>query len=392
MRILTFTTLYPSAARPQHGVFVENRLRHLVASGEVSARVVAPTVWFPSTDPRFGSYAAMARTAPHETRHGIEIEHPRFLLLPKINMSWAPFSLYLAARRSARRLAAAGYEPDLIDAHYFYPDGVAAALLARALGKPFVVTARGSDVNVIAEHALPRRMIRWTIARAAGLIAVAQALADRLSALGAPATKLRVLRNGVDLATFHPTDRDAARRELGLGTPTLLCVASLTANKGHAIVIGALPRLPGVVLLIAGQGPERGNLEAQARQLDVADRVRFLGQQPHEALPRLYGAADILVLGSQNEGWPNVLLEAMACGTPVVATRAGGIAEVVAVPEAGRLMAARTPEACAEAVGALLAALPDRAATRRYAEGFSWDATTRGQIDLFREILERCRT
>jgi glycosyltransferase involved in cell wall biosynthesis len=145
--------------------------------------------------------------------------------------------------------------------------------------------------------------------------------------------------------------------------------------------------LPGVTLAIAGGGPERDNLLALARRLGVADRVHLLGVVPHHELPRLYGAADALVLASSREGWANVLLEAMACGTPVVASRIWGTPEVVARPEAGVLMSERSAAGVVEGVMALRAALPERDATRRYAEQFSWDDTTEGQLKLFRQIL-----
>ena len=119
----------------------------------------------------------------------------------------------------------------------------------------------------------------------------------------------------------------------------------------------------------------------------MAARVRFLGAVPHAELAALYGAADALVLASSREGWANVLLEAMACGTPVVATDIWGTPEVVADPAAGRLVPERTPAALAAAVAALLADPPARAATRRYAERFSWDATVEGQLALFAEVV-----
>ncbi|MFQ5783900.1 MAG: glycosyltransferase family 4 protein [Alphaproteobacteria bacterium] len=387
MRILTFTTLYPNAAQPHHGVFVENRLRHLVAGGEVSARVVAPVPWFPFRSSRFGRYADFARAPRRERRHGLVVDHPRYPAIPKIGMNAAPFLLYLATRRAARGLIAAGHDFDLIDAHYFYPDGVAAALLGRSLGKPVTITARGTDLNLIPRHALPRRMIRWAADEAAGLVTVCQALKDRLAGLGVAAERVTVLRNGVDLDLFRPGDRATARAEFGFDGVTLLSVGNLVPLKGHNLVIAALSSLPQARLLIAGGGPDRPALEALAIRLGVADRVRFLGRVGHEELPRIYGTADALVLASSREGWPNVLLEAMACGTPVVATEVGGIPEVVATPAAGVLMPERSAEGVAAGVEALFASPPERAATRAYAEGFGWEATTQGQIALFRSIL-----
>jgi len=386
MKILTFSTRFPSAARPSHGIFVETRLRHLVASGRVESRVVAPVPWFPSRNARFGEYAKHASAPREELRHGIQVFHPRYPLLPKIGMTLTPFLLAWAVRPVIERILH-GFAFDLIDAHYFYPDGVAAILLGRHFGKPVVITARGTDVNLIPRYRLPRAMIRWAAARAAGMITVARALKDDLVRVGVPAERIEVLRNGVDLQQFRPIDREAERRKLGLTRTTLLSVGHLVPRKAHDLVIQALRRLPDMDVIIIGEGPERAALEAQAQEAGVADRVRFAGVLAQEDLRHHYGAADALVLASSREGWANVLLESMACGTPVVASSIGGTPEVVAAPEAGVLMAARTPEALADAVRRLFAHYPDRGATRRYAEQFSWDATTAGQLELFGRIL-----
>ncbi len=389
INLLTVTSLYPNQAMPTHGVFVENRLTQLVASSSVALRVVAPVPWFPFRTARFGAYARFARVPAEELRHGIPISHPRYPVLPKLGMSLAPFSLYAALASHVGRLMRDGHNFDLIDSHYFYPDGVAATLLGRRFGRPVVITARGSDLNLIADYALPRRMIRWAAEHAAGLITVSRALEQRLLALGVAADKIRVLRNGVDLELFHPPGRAAARARLGLDGPTLLSVGNLVANKGHDLVIRALASLPEHRLLIAGTGPEAAALDALSRRLGVAQRVRLVGAVPHAELGQYYGAADALVLATEREGWPNVLLEAMACGTPVIATAVGGVPEIVAAPEAGLMLEERSAAAIAVAVGRLAAARPERAATRAYAEGFGWEATTRGQLELFTEILGR---
>ena len=386
MKILTFSTLYPHAARPSHGIFVETRLRHLLASGKVESKVVAPVPWFPLRDPRYGEYAVHA-AAPHEEhRHGIQILHPRYPTLPKIGMTLAPFFLARAVRPVIERILR-GYAFDLIDAHYFYPDGVAAILLGTHFDKPVVITARGSDVNLIPRYRLPRAMIRWAARRAAGMITVAHALKDKLVELGAPAGRIEVLRNGVDLHLFRPVDREGWRRRLGFRRTTLLSVGNLLPVKGHDLSIRALQHLPEIDLVIIGNGPERAALGALARESGVSDRVTFAGTMAQEDLRHCYGAADALVLASSREGWANVLLESMACGTPVIASNVGGTPEVVAGPQAGVLMAERTPAALAQAVEHLIARYPDRAATRRYAEGFSWAATTEGQLALFGRIL-----
>ena len=389
VQILSFTTLYPSAARPQHGIFVETRLRKLVESGEVQARIVAPCPWFPFTSPRFGGYAVVARIPPKEVRHGLHIDHPRYPLLPKIGMSTAPLALFTAVLPLLRRQMGAGGDFDLIDAHYFYPDGVAAVLLGRALRRPVVVTARGSDLNLIADHAVPRRWIRGAAARAAGLVTVSSGLRDRLVVLGTAPERIRVLRNGVDLVLFRSGDREAARRRLGFTRPTLLAVGNLVALKRHPLMVEALALLPDADLVIVGEGPERAPVEALARARGLAHRVRLLGQMPQQKLPEIYGAADLLLLVSTHEGWPNVLLESMACGTPVVVSDIQGITDIVAAPAAGRVVLRITPENLVGAISDLLAAPPERAATRAYAEQFDWQSTTDGQIALFHQVCAR---
>jgi glycosyltransferase involved in cell wall biosynthesis len=386
MKVLTFSSLYPNAARPAHGIFVETRLRQLVASGQVQSTVLAPVPWFPFKHPGFGAYAAQARAPGAETRNGIEVLHPRFPVLPKVGMTLAPFLLYRAVVRLAERLRRErGFE--LMDAHYFYPDGVAAAMIGRRLGVPVVITARGSDINLIAQYRLPRRMIRWAARQAAAVVTVSQALQDKLVALGIERDRIHVLRNGVDLELFHPGKRDGLRAELDLRGPTLLSVGNLLAFKGHGLVIEALSSLPDCRLVIAGDGPDRAVFEKLAREGGVSARVRFVGSLSQADLRRYYCAADALVLASSREGWPNVLLEAMACGTPVAATRVGGVPEIVASADAGLILEERSAAAIAQAIRSLLARPPQRTATRRYAEQFGWGATTRGQLQVFRRIL-----
>jgi glycosyltransferase involved in cell wall biosynthesis len=384
LRVLSYSTLFPNDCQPAHGIFVETRLRHLVASGEATVDVVAPTPWFPVDRGAYGVYARICR---RETRHGIDITHPRYPVIPKVGMSVAPALLAGATlAHVARRVRETGAV--LLDAHYLYPDGVAAAWIAGRLGLPVVMTARGTDVNLIPEYSLPRRMILWAARRAAAIICVCQALKDRLVELGVPAERVLVLRNGVDLNLFSPQPRDEARAETGIRGRTLLCVGHLIERKGHHLVIGALPALPSDVrLTIVGTGPWEGRLRELASRLGVADRVSFAGAQTQERLRRFYAAADALVLASSREGMANVLLESLACGTPVVATPAWGTPEVIDSPDAGVLAAERSESALAAAIRRMLEQPPERAATRRHAERFGWEPTTHGQLSLFRRVV-----
>jgi teichuronic acid biosynthesis glycosyltransferase TuaC len=389
VRILTFSSLFPNSIQPDHGVFVEQRLRQLVATGEVAAEVVAPVPWFPFTAARFGRYARLAAVPAYEDRGGLRVSHPRYPLIPKVGMSLAP-SLMAAALRGHLRRILASAPFDLIDAHYLYPDGVAAAMLGRWLDKPVVLTARGSDVNVIANFPRPRARMLWAMGRAARVITVSRALKQKLEAIGTPAETIEVLPNGVDLDLFRPL---AGRDSRENGPRRLLIVGHLKEGKGHSAAIEALKSLEHCVLVIVGDGPLRGILVDQAKKARVDHRVEFVGRVPHARLPERYNDADALVLLSEREGMPNVVLESLACGTPVIATRVGGVPEILTDPVAGVLLEEATPRALCAAVLRLSESRPDRRSVRAFAMRFSWDATTRGQIEIFKAVgAQRRRT
>lgn len=391
MRILTVTSLYPNAAQPNHGIFVENRMARVHATGRAEVTAIAPVPWFPSTARVFGPYADLARVPAREERRGIRIEHPRYATIPKVGMRVQPAFYHAALARCARRLIAETGPFDLVDAHYFYPDGVAAAKLADALDLPLTVTARGTDINLIpAISETATRAILDTAARAEASITVCEALRAEMIGMGADGGRIHTLRNGVDLDAFRPPvpDRTILRRALGVpdGAPLAVSVGGLVERKGHHLTIDAVAAIPGMHLRIAGAGPEREALAARIAESGAGDRIRLVGPLPHAALADFYGAADLSVLASSREGWANVLLESMACGTPVVATDAWGTPEVVAAYEAGRLARREAADLGAQ-IAALMADMPDRADTRRYAEGFSWDETVEGVLRVFGEAI-----
>lgn len=372
-----------------HGIFVETRLRELLKSGRVETRVVAPVPWFPSRHPAFGSYAKMAATPQFETRNGIQVHHPRYFLPPKVGQNIAPYVLAAGALPSIRRLIRDGFDFDVIDAHFYYPDGVAASIIAEKLGKPFVCTARGSDITLYKQSPKPNRLLRATMAKAAANIGVCVDLVEQMIELGASRENSLAIRNGVDLERFSVVDRKEARKAVGIDHQglLLLSVGNLIELKGHHLLIEMMAQFPEAKLAIVGAGPMRSELQALAASRGVAEQVIFAGQQANDTLKNWFSAADALLLASSREGWANVLLESMACGTPVVATRVNGTPEVVASPEAGRLADVRDVEHLKRALQSLLADYPARAKVRRYAEKFSWDETSRLQIELFTKII-----
>ncbi len=381
MRILTFTTLFPNQGQPRHGLFVEHRLRQLVSRCPVTAVVVAPVPWFPFKNEAFGEYARFARAPKTAEKFGVRVYHPRFPVIPKVGMTIAPYLLSRWTQSILSQLRN-DFKYDLIDAHYLYPDGVAATMIGERLGIPVVITARGSDVNLISEYPVPRRQILRSIDQAAAVVTVSRALKDKLVQIGAPEEKITVLPNGVDLDLFRPfSDTNKPTEKL-----SLLSVGNLVENKGHHIAVEALRELPDVELRIAGAGPQLSQLQQLAEDFGVENRIKFLGSIDQTALVEEYNRSDCLVLLSENEGMPNVVLEAMACGMPVIATRAGGIPEVV-TPEVGVLLKERRAATLVAAVKGCQSQRPPRDVVRKHAEGFSWQATSDGQLALFRQAV-----
>jgi glycosyltransferase involved in cell wall biosynthesis len=372
LRVLTLSTLFPDAARPVFGVFVERQTLGLAALPDVAVQVVTPIAAPPGPLARFGQSAGLATLPERETWKGLVVHRPRFPSLPGI-AALNPLLMARALLPLLRRIRA-DFPFDLIDAEFFFPDGPAAVRLGRALGVPVSIKARGHDIHHFGHARSTQRQVRTAGCTADGMLAVSAALKRDMVALGLPEARIRVHYTGVDLDRFRPVaDRKAAKAALGVTGPLLLSIGALIPRKSHDLTIRALAELPDVTLMIAGKGPEEEALMALARDIGVADRVRLLGPQPHEALPALAAAADVGVLVSSSEGLANAWVESLACGTPLVLSDVGGARELVDRPDAGRIVA-RDPAAIAAAVRALLASPPDPLAVRATAERFTWAA------------------
>ncbi|MBL9065127.1 MAG: glycosyltransferase [Sphingopyxis sp.] len=373
LRVLSIATLFPDAARPNFGLFVEKSLRALAAESGIELTIVAPVGLPPfplSLHPRYRKLRGLPRT---ESWNGLTVHRPRFPLIPRIGARLNPA---LVAR--AVLSAVQGQTFDVVDAQFFYPDGPAAMRVAAALGLPFSAKARGADISHFGHDPATAPQLLAAADKAAGLLAVSDAMRRDMAAIGIDPAKVTVHYTGIDTARFHPGDRAAARAALSIDdAPMILTVGALIPRKGQELVIEALAELPGVHYYLAGAGETEGHYRALARRLDIADRVHFVGPVANAELPMLYRAADAVVMPSVSEGLANAWVEAIACGTPIVISDAGGAAELVTSPIAGRI-AARSPEAIAQAVQAILAnppAAPDVAAT--LAGRFDWNRNGR---------------
>jgi glycosyltransferase involved in cell wall biosynthesis len=294
-------------------------------------------------------------------------------LIPRIGARFNPAQV---ARATLSAIGTRAF--DVVDAQFFYPDGPAAMRVADALGLPFSAKARGADISHFGHDPATAPQLRAAADRAAGLLAVSGSMRDEMAAIGIDPAKIAVHYTGIDSTRFSPGDRTAARAALGMDdTPSILTVGALIARKGQALVIEALPMLPGVHYWLAGAGEEEGRYRALAQKLGVETRVHFMGPVANAELPQLYRAADAVVMPSVSEGLANAWVEALACGTPIVISDAGGAAELMTSPAAGRI-AARTPKAIADAVQAILANPPSSSDVAASLGGrFDWDRNGR---------------
>ena len=307
--------------------------------------------------------------------------------LPLIT-NWIEPWLWANAAERAVRAAIKGREREsVLDAHFLFPDAAAAVILGRRLGIPVVASARGSDVNVKCENHVMRRWVRWVTECSQAVITVSQALRDALIGFGAPAAKLVVIRNGVDSRRFRLRDKTECQQRFGVRGKVIVSVGHLLADKGQRFCVEVLPKLPDVTLLLVGNGPDRHTLQQHARELGVADRVVFAGQVSHADMPLAYAAADVMVLMSAREGMPNVVLESLASGTPVVATRVGGIPEVMNSAAAGVMVEERSSDALYFALDKLLKQPRDSKATAGVAKALDWESVAVQQRALYQRVL-----
>lgn len=394
MNLLVLTSLWPNAEQPDFSPFVRQRIAAIARGGEARVRVVAPVPYFPRQIRSTlipAHWRRAARIPSAERIEGIETAHPRYLVTPRVGMRFYSRWMARAVEPVLRRMQAE--RPiDLIDAHYVYPDGHAAVLLARRLKLPVVITARGSDIHQFSQMPSIRPMIREALSAADGVIAVSEALKRRMVELGIEPEKIAVIRNGIDGAIFAPRDRAQARHRLGIAADArlVLSVGGLTPVKGFDRLIDAMAAIRDerAVLYILGEGPERAALTDRIRAGRTAGRVFLPGARHHSELADWYSAADLFCLASHREGCPNVVLESMACGAPVLASDVGGIAEILP-PACGRVLALSSPGAFAAEITRALDATWDREEIARLGAARSWQQVA-GEVLGYYELRGLC--
>ena len=387
LRVLTLSTLFPDETRPNFGIFVERQTLGLAAREDVALRVVSPVGLPPGPLRNHRHYRDRNGLPLHEMWKGLDVHRPRFFHLPGPGARFAPTMMARALLPYLRKMRA-DFPFDIIDTEYFWPDGPAAITLGKALGVPVSIKARGSDIHLWGKRDFGRRQIVAAGNEAGGMLAVSAALKRDMAALGLAGDRVTVHYTGVDLDRFTIAGREATKAALGFSGPLVLTVGYLIDREGQSLVIEAMRAVANATLLVVGDGPARPALEKQIAECGFGERVRLLGSMPHDQLPALFAAANVMALPSASEGLANVWVEALACGTPIVIGDVGGAREVVDRPEAGRIVE-RTPIAIAGAINALLAAPADRADTRRAAERFTWSANTAALFQHLSRLAQR---
>jgi teichuronic acid biosynthesis glycosyltransferase TuaC len=390
MRVLILTKIFPNRVQPLSSPF--NRQQFAELGRLCDVRVLATIPWFPfARAVSKWSPAGRLLDVPQKERiDGIEVRHPRFVFVPKV----APgLSGPLYAASLAGTVLRYRGKVDVVLGSWAYPDGFAAVVLGEMLGVPAVIKLHGSDMNVVARLTGPRRRLEWALPRAARIVAVSEPLREAAIALGASSNRVDVVPNGIDRARFRPQDRSAARAALGLPRRggVVLYIGNVERHKGAVDLVRAFAALSkrreDASLVMVGAGTAVGECRSLAAELGA--RVSFVGAKPYEEIPRWMAACDVFALPSWNEGTPNVVLEALACGRRVVATRVGGTPDVVTLDTLGALVPPGDPAALAEALEEALSREYDASVVSQALHAPSWAESAE---DLRASLVAACTT
>jgi teichuronic acid biosynthesis glycosyltransferase TuaC len=369
VRILTITSLFPSSHAPTAGVFIRERIKAVVARG-AAVRVVAPMPWVPP-GPAPERYRRIRATPEAGEVDGVFVRYPRYLMIPKAGTRFQARG-YARGIRKVLREEIESFRPDILDAHYLYPDACGVARAAREFDVPYACTARGSDVHVLGGLPSVHPQIRDALAGAAAVIAVSRALAIAMRERRLFDGPIEVVANGVDRSRFRPRPRAAAREALGLHAAGrfVVCVGHLAPVYRQELVLRALahPDAPADLLVrFVGRGADRARLEALALSLGVGERVAFEGTVPHDRIPLWFAASNGSVQLNRSAGSPNAVLESVACGIPVLASDIPAMREALGEPAQG-LLVEPEPAAVARGLARLVTTDVVRAGSAR-----SWD-------------------
>ena len=386
MRVLFVSSLYPNPRQPARGVFNRHTVRALAE--HVDIQVLAAVPWFPGK----GSMAGIPERTDED---GVTVRHVRAFYTPGFLRDLHGKFFERSIRKKVLSIRRE-FPFDILYGSWIYPDGYAAVLLAKELNVPCVLHALGSDIHKYLDHPRRSRKIIAALSGADRIVCVSRYIHSRITTAGIPTEKMSVVYDGVDTQLFSPRDARQARTKLSLPVDAriILFVGNLTSVKGPDYLVDAVAKLKETTderihLVILGDGPLERPLCDRVRTLRLEKQVTFAGSRPHREIPDWTSAADLLCLSSLNEGMPNVILEALASGRPVVATDVGGVSEVIDSDEFGILVPPRDPEALARALREALSTEWDTHRLTGRAGQFSWTEHGTRISGILKEVVTK---
>lgn len=390
-RILVITSIFPNPMEVTKGIYIYKQVKALAKITPVIA--VAPVPFFPSWI-KHKKYDIYARIPYREERGDLTIIHPRYLVIPKIGRSLYGLLYLISIFRTFNALKRS-FDPDVCISYWAYPDGYAAVLLSKLFNIPALVSCRGCDVNDLKEGTIRWRMVRWALRKSKKIFAVSRAMSHVVRSIGVNEEAVKVIPNGIDTATFRAMDRMTSRNTVGLemlngDKRVVLYCGRLSAEKGPDLLLDAVKILneegKNIHLLYTGDGPLKLLLHQKVSRYRLEDSVTFLGEVGHSQIPYIINSCELLCLPSLSEGWPNTLMEAMACGIPVVATVVGGVPEIVSSGKLGILVPPGDSSRLARAISDALARSWDRNLIREQFGWRSWDVVASEILDEVKSV------
>jgi teichuronic acid biosynthesis glycosyltransferase TuaC len=393
LNILVLTTLFPNLIQTNRAVFTKQLCVKLRDYADV--RVVAPVPYFPPIK-GFGSWSQY-HLIPKEEHGDITVYHPRYLVMPKLEILTG-FFYFIACLRIVRHIRKQ-FQFDVLNVHWAYPDGFAGMLLGIVFNVPVVITAHGSDIYLYSKYPGVRRLLRWTMNKANSVVAVSKALKSAIETMCAKCQVEVIPCAAVDPLRFQALDKVQCRKELGLpgNKKIVLFVGNLVRVKGVKHLIEAFGRLTeaghkDVLLILVGDGSDKAALQDHVRRHDLEPFVLVAGRKTHQEIPLWMNSADLFCLPSLSEGMPNVVIEAMACGTPVIATKVGGVPDIINSDLYGYVVPPADSAALSKAIERAFSVEWDHQAISDFARQITWDSIAKRYIGLFELLLSKQRS
>jgi glycosyltransferase involved in cell wall biosynthesis len=393
LKVALITNLFPNPQEPIRGIFVFNLAKEL--KNKCTLTVVSPLPWCPAFLHRFKKYQKLALIPKEFEIEGIKVYSPKYLAIPKLGVIHPLFifvSLFGTILNLRKKQGI-----DVINAHWVFPDGVAVSWIARIMRLPLALTAHGCDINLYSSFPCRRPQIIGALKSANRVIAISEAQKKVMQGLKIKIGKITVIKNGVDFNDFILRNKEECRIKLGLprGEKIILFVGQIIEVKGVNYLVEAVTRFRKEAsfpfkLIIIGEGHLKNLYKQKVSDLNLSNEILFLEEKSRAEIPYWYGACDAFCLPSIREGCPAVILEALASGRPVAASRVGGIPELIN-KENGILFDAGNVNDLTVALKATLEKKWDAQEIRDTISGLSWADVAGKYLTVFNQVFDRIK-